>query len=169
LPQITVSELPQITVFVSPQIDKSDFPQMTLAALPQITVAALPQITVLAFAQITVAELPQMTVSPQITVLLESLRVAKSAVSENARPFGTIRSLAIVTVLIEPRSTEAIAAITSRLPAPPPEIPDSAKNELVNCRTALASRGAIRGRCSSSIATAPLTTPAAMLVPDNCM
>ena len=42
-------------------------------------------------------------------------------------------------------------------------------NVLVNCSAAFAAAGCQRRPLSSSSATAPLTTPAAMLVPDNCM
>ena len=70
--------------------------------------------------------------------------------------------------LVEP-SANCTAASTFKLPAPVATSPDPAMNELVTCRMAFASRGDSLGRCSNKSATAPLTTPAAMLVPDSCM
>ena len=42
-------------------------------------------------------------------------------------------------------------------------------NVLVSCSAVLVSRGDSDPRASSTSAAAPLTKPAAMLVPDNCM
>ena len=56
-----------------------------------------------------------------------------------------------------------------RLPAPLPISPDDGMNELVSWSTALTSAGVSCGSLSSSSATAPLTTAAAMLVPENWM
>ena len=61
------------------------------------------------------------------------------------------------------------AASTFTLPAPAPSSPAFGMNVLVSCSAAFASAGVSFGRSSSSSATAPLTTPAAMLVPDSWM
>ena len=55
------------------------------------------------------------------------------------------------------------------MPAPAPLKPADGMNVLVTCSTARVSRGDSVDRSSSSNATAPLTTPADMLVPESCM
>src|SRR4029079_17087903 len=58
---------------------------------------------------------------------------------------------------------------TFAAPAPPPRGPALGMNVLLISSTALASSGRNCDRSSTSSATAPLMTPAAMLVPDNCI
>src|SRR5688572_27370262 len=59
------------------------------------------------------------------------------------------------------------AASAFILPAPDVTNPSVGTSVLVSCRTAFVLRGPSPDFCSSNNATAPLTTPAAMLVPDN--
>ena len=66
-------------------------------------------------------------------------------------------------------STNSAAASTFILPTPTSKSPAPRTDELVSWSSAFDESTFIPGRCSNKSATDPLTTAAAMLVPDNCM
>src|SRR5450759_3721999 len=66
-------------------------------------------------------------------------------------------------------STSSTAASALIIPAPAPTRPADGMNVLVNCSAAFVSLGVSDRLASSTSAAAPLTKPAAMLVPDSCI
>ena len=66
-----------------------------------------------------------------------------------------------------PVAASSTAASALIVPAPAPTMPASGMNVLVTCSAAFTSRGDSPSRASSTSAAAPLTNPAAMLVPDS--
>ena len=84
-------------------------------------------------------------------------------------PLATTSSPAMLLVPNWLLFVSSTAAATLISPAPAPMSPAEGMNVLVNCRAARVSVGASVERASSKSAAAPLTTPAAMLVPESCM
>src|SRR6266566_4756467 len=98
-----------------------------------------------------------------------SIPAGSSAGLKEAINDGDWVSPAITVEENDPVAQSATAPTRLISPAPAPISPSVRRKVLVSCNAALASAGISAGRSSSNNATAPLTTPAAMLVPDNCM
>ena len=99
--------------------------------------------------------------------LVSAATTRRETVVKNSR-LATACSPAIVVAsgisLVSASSTAASALI---IPAPAPAMPASGRNVLVSCSAAFVSAGRSDPRASSTSAAAPLTNPAAWLVPDS--
>src|SRR3954467_513963 len=126
---------------------------------------------------------PQMIESPAEEPQMIDCPAGPSVTRNASRAFGSFRPSSTPAITSLPRSVCAALTVASFTrpsviradahtfvsPAPAPMRPAAGMNELPSSSAARSSIGVRLDRRSRSNAAAPRTTPAAMLVPDNCM
>ena len=174
-PEEAVQIIEDAKLFEDPQRIESarDEPQMIESPIDAVQIIEEPQMI----------DDPQIIESPDDDPQMMDCPAVLPGESNASRAFGSVGALPFPTKIKLPHSLSAPIAVAGRSrpsgiradantfvsPAPAPINPAVDMNELPSSRAVRSSIGVEFDRRSSSNAAAPLTIPAAMLVPDNWM